>query len=70
MTCHPQLKGDKDHLALTTCVSCHAPAQKKQLFSIGGTNEQCGSNCFKCHNQWPKDGNHAPLDKCGDCHKS
>ena len=71
ITCHPKLKGDKDHLALVTCIKCHTPSdQKTDIFSFGGgSNEACGNDCFQCHNQWPQDGNHAPLDTCQDCHK-
>jgi len=69
MTCHPKLKGSKDHIALTTCIKCHTPASKK-LFEFGSSNnEGCGDNCFDCHKEWPKDGNHAPMLKCENCHK-
>ncbi|MGE4267950.1 MAG: cytochrome c3 family protein [Deferribacterales bacterium] len=68
MTCHPKLKGSKDHVALTTCIKCHTPTNKK-LFEFGSSSEGCGDNCFDCHKQWPKDGNHAPMLKCESCHK-
>lgn len=69
MTCHPKLKGSKDHIALTTCIKCHTPASKK-LFEFGSSNKEgCGDNCFDCHKEWPKDGNHAPMLKCENCHK-
>ncbi|XOB66313.1 hypothetical protein ACMC5R_06015 [Deferribacteres bacterium DY0037] len=68
MTCHPQLEGDKDHLALTTCIQCHKPVSE-QIFQLGGGgSEKCGNDCFQCHNQWPQNGNHAPLDTCRNCH--
>ncbi|PLX65880.1 MAG: hypothetical protein C0603_12965 [Denitrovibrio sp.] len=70
ITCHPALNGDKDHLALKTCINCHAPAVKPKLFQFGGgAAEECGNDCFECHQQWPKDGNHAPLDTCQNCHE-
>jgi len=69
ITCHPKLKGDKDHLSLTTCITCHEPAKKK-IFSFGGSSEGCGDNCFECHDQWPKDGYHADLETCVSCHEN
>jgi len=70
MTCHPSLKGDKDHLALVTCIQCHTPSAEQKLFEFGGGSaEECGNDCFQCHNNWPQNGNHAPLDTCQDCHK-
>ncbi|MGE4318557.1 MAG: cytochrome c3 family protein [Deferribacterales bacterium] len=67
-TCHPKLKGNKDHLVLGTCIQCHNPANQK-ILTFGSQAEGCGDNCFECHKEWPKDGNHAPMISCKDCHK-
>jgi hypothetical protein len=73
MTCHPKLKGDEDHISLTTCIKCHDPVEKKQteVFSFGQKDaDGCGDNCFECHDQWPKDAYHADLSGCKSCHEN
>lgn len=69
MTCHPKLIGDKDHLAMENCIKCHTPSSQQKIFNLGGgATGECGNDCFQCHNMWPQDGNHAPLNSCKSCH--
>ncbi|MEF3255571.1 MAG: hypothetical protein K6348_08460 [Deferribacterales bacterium] len=69
MTCHPKLENDNKHQSLKTCYSCH-DGSKTKLFSLKPqANEGCGNNCFACHKQWPKNGYHADLENCKNCHK-
>jgi hypothetical protein len=77
MTCHSELSDSQEHKPLQTCIDCHDPADNnKGELSAGSLlksefNQKaagCGNNCFECHDEWPKDGYHAPLDSCGKCH--
>ncbi|MDE7169577.1 MAG: hypothetical protein K2N67_05205 [Mucispirillum sp.] len=68
MTCHPKLKGDKNHRSLETCINCHAPSNAK-ISVFGSDNDGCGDKCFQCHNRWPLDGYHAALNTCLKCHE-
>ncbi|MEC9491592.1 hypothetical protein [Flexistipes sp.] len=74
MSCHAELKNSEEHKSLKTCIDCHDPAEKKpdlsadSLLNMPRGDEGCGENCFECHDQWPKDGYHAPLETCQNCH--
>jgi hypothetical protein len=68
-SCHENLIGDKDHVSLATCYSCHD--EKKASLSLKTKTNQdggCGDRCFTCHMDWPKNSFHADLDNCINCH--
>ena len=68
MTCHAVLKNSVEHKSLETCGQCHTTSEAKKQLKLFDSGSGCGDRCFSCHNEWPKNGYHAPLDTCLNCH--
>lgn len=67
MLCHQNLADSKEHQVLKTCIQCHEPVEKNEIFPTVSA-DGCGSRCFECHDQWPADSWHVELDTCSKCH--